>query len=268
MVEIYKSLPVSGARRLPHRDGSLGIESEDQNKTAAVSVNSKHVDIGYETDEKNSLAQVSVLDHNLIEQLKDQNRLLNEEVLRLNEELKLIHIKHSELVANQSRIEEQHKNKGYEAGFKNGCDKAEREEKDRISAFVSAIEVFNHRLSEDLGVMQKDSVLLAYEALVLIVGEHYKTPEFMKAILESAVSKIVEKRNIKLHLSSADCNLVNQMLSSKVFQLGALVEVVADDRIKKGGCIIETENGMWDARLDSQLERIKDALVITQEGLR
>lgn len=269
MAEIYKSLPVSGVRRIPYkREQFGGAETQgssrpDQAKTEPVA--------GFFEGTAGSVARDSQDESgypNLAEQLANQNRLLNEEIFRLTKEIETLQTNYSALLAAQTEVDEQHKTKGYEVGYRDGADKAALEARDRIGALVSAVEVFNYRLSEDIGFMQKDSILLAYEALILIVGEHYKTPEFLNAILQSAISKIADKKNLKLHLSREDYDLVNQMLADKLFQLREITDIVADDKVKKGGCIIETENGIWDARLDSQLERIKDALVITMDGLR
>ncbi len=269
MVEIYKALPVNGVRRIPYKKEQFGgAESQgnsksDQEKIEPVAdfFESTPVSVTGNSQDESGYP-------NLAEQLANQNRLLNEEVFRLTKEIETLQTNYSALLIAQTEIDEQRKTKGYEVGYRHGADKAALEARDRIGALVSAVEVFNYRLSEDIGLMQKDSILLAYEALILIVGEHYQTPEFLNAILQSAISKIADKKNLKLHLSREDCDLVNQMLTDKHFHLREITDIVADDRVKKGGCIIETENGIWDARLDSQLERIKDALVITMNGLR
>lgn len=269
MVEIYKSLPVNGVRRIPYkREQFGGTDAQDNSRSDRV-----------KAEPVADFSEISVADAainsqdesgypNLAEQLASQNRLLHEEVLRLTKEIEALQSNYSTLLAAHAETEEEYKNKGYEVGYREGADKAALEARERATAIVSAVDVFNSRLSEDVELMQKDSILLAYEALTLIVGEYYKTPEFLNAILQSAVSKISDKKNIKLHLSREDYELVNQMLSDNLFQLREITDIVADDRVKKGGCIIETENGIWDARLDSQLDRIKDALVITIDGVR
>ncbi|QEY18594.1 hypothetical protein D0C16_22970 [Cellvibrio sp. KY-GH-1] len=269
MVEIYKSLPVNGVRRIPYKRDQFGGSDAQGNsmlghaksEPAADFIEPARADAeGHSQDEAGY--------PNLTEQLAGQNRLLNDEITRLTREIEALQTRYSALLAAQTEIEERDKSKGYEIGYRAGVNQAALEAKDRAVALVSAVDIFNYRLSEDLGLIQKDSILLAYEALILIVGEYYKTPEFLNAVLQSAVSKIADRKNIKLHLSNEDYDLVKQMLTDNLFQLQGVADIVSDDRVKKGGCIIETENGIWDARLDSQLERIKDALVIAKDGAR
>ncbi|MEZ9134252.1 FliH/SctL family protein, partial [Vibrio breoganii] len=38
------------------------------------------------------------------------------------------------------------------------------------------------------------------------------------------------------------------------------VEVIADARLKNGGCILETEVGIIDASIDGQLQALKQAI--------
>ncbi|MEF1164548.1 SctL family type III secretion system stator protein VscL, partial [Vibrio parahaemolyticus] len=39
------------------------------------------------------------------------------------------------------------------------------------------------------------------------------------------------------------------------------VDVVADARLKNGGCILETEVGIIDASIDGQIQALKQAMV-------
>ena len=40
----------------------------------------------------------------------------------------------------------------------------------------------------------------------------------------------------------------------------AILEIVSDDALKPGDCVIETPNGGVDARLSTQMEVVKDAI--------
>jgi flagellar assembly protein FliH len=42
---------------------------------------------------------------------------------------------------------------------------------------------------------------------------------------------------------------------------GQAVELLADERVELGGCLIETGGGTLDGRLETQLKRLRDTLV-------
>jgi flagellar biosynthesis/type III secretory pathway protein FliH len=49
-------------------------------------------------------------------------------------------------------------------------------------------------------------------------------------------------------------------------QFGAELDVVADERVAAGGCLIETTGGTLDARLEIQLRRLLDTLTRVREA--
>ena len=61
-----------------------------------------------------------------------------------------------------------------------------------------------------------------------------------------------------MHINPNDVSAVSS-LSGKIGYSD--VTFVADDRVGKGGCIVESSSGSWDGRLETQLQRLKETLV-------
>jgi flagellar assembly protein FliH len=82
------------------------------------------------------------------------------------------------------------------------------------------------------------------------------------ALEEARGATIVEVR-----LNPEDFDLVatrwQEVAPESLLERGQLV---ADDRIQQGGCVIETQTGRVDAQLASKLERLRDAFNAVREG--
>ena len=71
-----------------------------------------------------------------------------------------------------------------------------------------------------------------------------------------------EESRITVKLNPLQVDLVRTELPEYISSMGidAKINVVGDDSIAEGGCILNTNNGIVDASLDTQLEIVKEAL--------
>ena len=79
--------------------------------------------------------------------------------------------------------------------------------------------------------------------------------EYMKTLSK-------EEPRITVKLNPLQVDLVKTELPEYISSMGieAKINVVGDESIAEGGCILNTNNGIVDASLDTQLEIIKEAL--------
>jgi flagellar assembly protein FliH len=78
-------------------------------------------------------------------------------------------------------------------------------------------------------------------------------------MVHEAMSEVRSKDGVVLRVSPREHAALQA-------QLGAELEVLADERVAAGGCLIETTGGTLDARLDIQLRRLADTLVRAHEA--
>ena len=145
-------------------------------------------------------------------------------------------------------------------GYKAGIEKAEMDImalRSKIADFVSAKkEVFEYIAPDILEI----SVEIAQK---IIKREITQNPELiLDSILDvmKHISKEESKITIKLNPSQAD--LVRSEIPEYISSLGveAKITVIGDDSISEGGCILNTNNGIVDASIDTQIDIIKEAL--------
>lgn len=95
----------------------------------------------------------------------------------------------------------------------------------------------------------------------IIAREIALSPDVARDIVLQALDQVRNKRQIVLIVHPEDARLLEQdraLLASRVE--GAKLYIEEDDRVERGGCVIETESGRVDARLDVQLGALREAL--------
>lgn len=80
--------------------------------------------------------------------------------------------------------------------------------------------------------------------------------------VHDAFNHITDREFIRIRLNTSDYDLLNahrQELCAKFHEIRDL-ELVADDNIEQGGCILETNEGHVDATMRTQIDRVFNAL--------
>lgn len=145
-------------------------------------------------------------------------------------------------------------------GYKAGLEQAENDIvvlRTKLADFISAKkEVFEYIAPDILEI----SVDIARK---IIKKEVEQDPQIiLDSILDVMKNLSKEESRITVRLNPLQVDLVKTELPEYISSIGieAKINVIADDSIAEGGCILNTNNGIVDASLDTQLEIIKEAL--------
>jgi type III secretion protein L len=87
----------------------------------------------------------------------------------------------------------------------------------------------------------------------LIARQLQLAPDTVADVVRATLSQARERRRIVVRVSPLDESLVRE-------RLGAQVDLRPDTTVARGGCLVETEVGLIDARLDTQLATLERAL--------
>jgi flagellar biosynthesis/type III secretory pathway protein FliH len=279
MGEIYRSAPITGMRRLGNRlveerdqRASQGKKGKKQASSKQPEVDAQSPGTGSGGDSKASNAsgarpdQVSLeaeliqsrdlseVQHKRIEQLEAEREELLSDLKAMATELK----EASEQSDQKYQVET---SAGYEAGVKQAKQESDKERK-KLSREVQQLrKLFAANLEEQLQQVDAFAVEIAFAALTKVVGERFGDEEFTRAVVSKAVDSVRGARKVAVHVAQQDFELMQQF-GGKLTASGQISEIkfVADPRVTVGGCMIETETGVWDARLETQLQRLRDAI--------
>jgi len=168
-----------------------------------------------------------------------------------------------ELQAERSRVLEQARQAGHAAGMEAGRAEwsARIEELDRVIAAVHG--------GIEAGLADAEDVIveLAFECVAKLIGQIAPGRDGVLALVAEALAATREHEGLVLRLARHDVAIVEAARASlqQTAKLRTL-EIVADDRIELGGCLIETAGGGLDARLETQLARLRDVLLAARQA--
>lgn len=146
---------------------------------------------------------------------------------------------------------EAERKKGMEIGMIEGKEKISEHMLDTISQTVRSLETFEEQVVE-----------LVMRALKRIIGE-MDDKELVKRVVEQAISMVRNQKRVTLKASPNDAKYLQTEVDSilKKFPGVDYIDVIADERITEGSCMLETDIGVVDARIDIQLEAIQKSLM-------
>lgn len=145
-------------------------------------------------------------------------------------------------------------------GYRAGLEQAENDIsllRAKIADFVSAKkEVFEYIAPDILEI----SVDIARK---IIKKEVEQNPQvILDSIVDVMRTLSKEEPRITVKLNPLQVDLVKTELPEYISSMGieAKINVVGDESIEEGGCVLNTNNGIVDASLDTQLQIVKEAL--------
>ena len=109
-------------------------------------------------------------------------------------------------------------------------------------------------------------------AIEKILPQHFlDVPQVILPVVREAIEHVRDQKEIKVHVEPDSYDLILMARSefrSMLTDGTATVEVISDEALKPGDCVIETPNGGVDARLSTQLDLMKKAVqsVLNNQG--
>ncbi len=145
-------------------------------------------------------------------------------------------------------------------GYRAGIEQAETD----IIALRSKIADFISSKQEVFEFIAPDILEISVDiARKIIKKEVEQDPQvILNSIVDVMRTLSKEEPRITVKLNPLQVDLVKTELPEYISSMGidAKIVVVGDDTIEEGGCILNTNNGIVDASIDTQLEIIKEAL--------
>jgi flagellar biosynthesis/type III secretory pathway protein FliH len=86
--------------------------------------------------------------------------------------------------------------------------------------------------------------------------------EHLVGLVRSAIRRLGESRQIKLHMCPEDARLIQELLNKEGPQeiSSAQIEVMADPSLRRGDCVVVGDLGTVDGRINTRLEELRQAL--------
>lgn len=173
-----------------------------------------------------------------------------------------------ELIANaKAQIEKERQDALAEAknqGYQEGAQRAERELElgvQKLAAKKKQMEADYDALLKQIEPQFVDAITDVYEHLFHVELSGYR--EILLHLILSTMRKIEGSRNFLVHVSGEDYPYVSmekKQLASAITSPNATLELVEDSTLSHNQCMIETEAGIFDCGLGTQLAELTQRL--------
>jgi flagellar assembly protein FliH len=157
---------------------------------------------------------------------------------------------------------------GYEAGRKAAGDEMRSEIDARAGHFTSMIDDLESQRRAIVKESEAAVLKLACEIARKVIGDAVETDEsVVKSTIASALKRIDESQRLVVRLNPDDLTALRAHHADWVAGLSRAgsIEIKEDQRIKRGGCLVDGESGIVEAQVERQIEIIDRAL---QEATR
>ncbi len=159
--------------------------------------------------------------------------------------------KRAELILDDAKkAYEQEKRKGYEDGLREGQLKIAEKMMETV-----------HRTVDYLASAEEMMCSLVLEAIKKIIGD-MDDREIITRVVKNALAMVRNQKQVTLKVAPEDLETIQSRLSDIMenYPTIGFVEIVADSRLKKHSCVLESEMGVVDASVEVQLKAIEKAL--------
>jgi type III secretion protein L len=110
---------------------------------------------------------------------------------------------------------------------------------------------------------EENMVRLSVRVAEKIIGEQIKLqPESIVSMVSEALKGARPARRLAIQVNQEDVPYVRAQIDrlKDSASLGSLIEVVPSANVRRGGCVIDSELGIVDARLETQLKCLEEVL--------
>ena len=215
------------------------------------------------------LAEIAAKEQRAIEKLKEADVQANIIKQQAEDEAQKIIYDANEQVAD---ILDQAQREGHDEGVKQGRIDGEVAVKNELAETIrqanekamKTLQDAKEQTAEYFIRAEDDIVAIVMRAIEKILPQHFlDVPQVVLPVVREAIKYVRDQKEIKVHVEPESYDLV--LMARSEFQSmltdgTAVLEIVSDDTLKPGDCVIETPNGGVDARLLTQIELMKNAV--------
>lgn len=157
---------------------------------------------------------------------------------------------------------------GFKKGYQDGFESGKKESFQKLLDFFGILDKAAKEISNfKENVMRESENEIAKLSLSIakkvINRELLLDPSVVISVIRDALSKIYYKKKFIVYVNPLDLELVKkeQEKVTSVLENFESFIIKPSSQVEPGGCIVETESGTLDARLESKYEKVKESVI-------
>lgn len=181
----------------------------------------------------------------------------------------------AEILVEAKKQAESIKNEAYESGYSDGkaqgyeegYNMAIMEGNEKLDIELKEIEKLRMAIYEEKAIILKQSeeelVMLALEIAEKIIDTELQNEKTYNNLVRKTLKNLKGRNSIKLYVSEEDFDRVSANRGYITSSIEGLdnIEIIGDEYLTRGSCIVDGGIGVIDGSVDTQLKQIEKALV-------
>jgi flagellar assembly protein FliH len=149
---------------------------------------------------------------------------------------------------------------GFTQGMKAGEDAAAKKMEAMLQRYSETIAEIKGLKKSLYSQAEHEVVLLAVEVAKKIVYREIRVDQdIIRTLVRVALGHVTEKTAVTIHLNPVDYNYMMKTHADLSETEGREIALSADNSIQQGGCVIHTDCGEVDARIDEKFREVEHA---------
>lgn len=151
---------------------------------------------------------------------------------------------------------------GYQEGYRKGMDSVQEQQKQYEAERLQQEQEYQKKL-EEMEPMMVDTLCDVYSHIFKVEAKEHK--ELVLKLLQDTLLKVDSTGSIMIHVAKEDYAYVQEQKAALLEEAGmqsGSVEIVSDATLARAQCMIETEGGVYDCSLDTELAELKRRLML------
>lgn len=170
------------------------------------------------------------------------------------------------------KVQKEGYDEGYDEGKEQGIEDGKKKIQDDMDDVIKEVNAKAEKTLQDAKEQtseyfiraEDDIAKVVMRAIEKILPQHFlDVPQVILPVVREAINHVRDQKQIKVHVEPYSYDLVLMARSEFQSMLSdgtAIIEVVSDEALKPGDCVIETPNGGVDARLSTQISLMKKSI--------
>jgi flagellar biosynthesis/type III secretory pathway protein FliH len=190
-----------------------------------------------------------------IDQLKEELRISQARASQTEAELQ-------QLLGDIETLRQDAMSTGREVGYQTGQAEGHADSSRHIDQLAEITDQLLKAKADTIAAAEEEMVEVVFASVVKILGDAFLHTDAVVAVVRQSIKQLVNRDRLVIHLSPGDKRLLDDLARDREEALfGDKVEILADERIELGGCLLQTQSGGLDARLEVQIQQLRDCLL-------
>ena len=156
---------------------------------------------------------------------------------------------------------------GYSAGHAVALEDAARRFQIECENLTADLQLFVDRVDEERRRIWREAepqiMAFVLEIARKVVKDEAKVNrDVILSVVRNSLRRVVDTENIRIRVNMDDLDTVRSSRDELTSLVDGIrhIEIVDDRRVNPGGCVVETGSGTIDAKMDTQLDEVTNAL--------